>query len=53
MVDVGTHDNTAPAPGSLELVQRFVNLHEHGPGGVGDLPSVQDFIPISARADPS
>jgi predicted RNA-binding Zn ribbon-like protein len=31
MIDIRTHDDTAPAPGDLELVQRFLNLHDHGP----------------------
>jgi predicted RNA-binding Zn ribbon-like protein len=38
MFDIRAHDRTASAPGELELVQRFMNLHEHGPGGTGDLP---------------
>jgi predicted RNA-binding Zn ribbon-like protein len=48
MFDIRTHDNTAPAPGDLELVQRFMNLHEHGPGDEGDLPPsaemLEDFL---------
>src|SRR5687767_2292843 len=38
MFDVPAHDPTAPAPGDLELVQRFMNLHEHGLGATGELP---------------
>lgn len=48
MFDIRTHDNTAPAPGDLELVQRFMNLHEHGPGEGGGLPPsgemLEDFL---------
>jgi predicted RNA-binding Zn ribbon-like protein len=48
MFDIRTHDSTAPAPGDLELVQRFMNLHEHGPGDEGDLPPpaemLEDFL---------
>jgi CGNR zinc finger protein/putative stress-induced transcription regulator len=44
MFDIRTHDNTAPAPGNLELVQRFMNLHEHGPGAAGDLPPSRELL---------
>jgi predicted RNA-binding Zn ribbon-like protein len=44
MFDIRAHDNTAPAPGDLELVQRFMNLHEHGPGASGDLPPSRELI---------
>lgn len=33
MIDIREHDDTAPAPGDLELLQRFVNLHDHDPQG--------------------
>ena len=33
MFDIRAHDTTPPAPGDLRLVQRFMNLHEHGPDG--------------------
>ena len=33
-----THDPTPPAPGDLELLQRFVNLHDHTPGDPRTLP---------------
>ncbi len=33
MFDIQTHDTTPPAPGDLVLVQRFMNLHQHGPDG--------------------
>lgn len=29
MFDIGQHDGTAPAPGDLVVLQRFLNLHEH------------------------
>lgn len=44
MFDIRAHDNTAPVPGELELVQRFMNLHEHGPGAAGDLPPSRELI---------
>jgi hypothetical protein len=44
MFDIRAHDKTAPAPGELELVQRFMNLHEHGPGAAGDLPPSRELI---------
>jgi CGNR zinc finger protein/putative stress-induced transcription regulator len=44
MFDIRAHDNTAPAPGELELVQRFMNLHEHGPGAKGDLPPSRELL---------
>lgn len=44
MFDISAHDRTAPAPGELELVQRFMNLHEHGPGAAGDLPPPRELI---------
>jgi predicted RNA-binding Zn ribbon-like protein len=31
VLDIKTHDMTAPAEGALEVLQRFVNLHEHAP----------------------
>ena len=33
MFDIRSHDQTAPAPGDLEILQRFLNLHEHAPAG--------------------
>jgi predicted RNA-binding Zn ribbon-like protein len=33
MIDVTGHDTSPPAPGDLELLQRFVNLHEHDRAG--------------------
>jgi len=33
MIDISEHDDTAPAPGNLQLLQRFLNLHEHEPDG--------------------
>ncbi len=42
MFDIDTHDSTAPAPGHLEVVQRFMNLHEHVAGsGEGVPPSLE------------
>lgn len=33
MFDISQHDSTAPAPGDLEILQRFLNLHEHDAEG--------------------
>ncbi|HEU4354221.1 MAG TPA: CGNR zinc finger domain-containing protein [Actinomycetota bacterium] len=34
MIDIREHLNAAPsAPGDLEILQRFLNLHEHAPDG--------------------
>lgn len=33
MIDIRSHDDTAPAPGDLEILQRFLNLHDHEPSG--------------------
>jgi hypothetical protein len=44
MFDIRTHDSTAPAPGDLELVQRFMNLHEHEAGIEGDLPPSREML---------
>lgn len=33
MIDISKHDDTEPAPGDLELLQRFLNLHDHEPDG--------------------
>ncbi len=38
MVESTTHDDTSPAPGDLELLQRFVNLHQHASGNPRSLP---------------
>jgi hypothetical protein len=42
--DIRAHDTAASAPGDLELVQRFINLHEHAPGVEGDLPPSRDML---------
>jgi hypothetical protein len=41
MFDIATHDDTEPAPGDLEVLQRFLNLHEHLPEGPTVPPSVE------------
>ena len=33
MFDITEHDSTAPAPDDLEILQRFLNLHEHDAEG--------------------
>jgi hypothetical protein len=49
MFDTRAHDTAAPAPGDLELVQRFMNLHEHAPGEDSDLPPSHDVIEVFLR----
>lgn len=44
MFDIRAHDTTAPAPGDIELVQRFINLHEHVPGMDPDLPPSREML---------
>lgn len=34
MIDITEHDSTAPAPGDLVVLQRFLNLHDHDAEGV-------------------
>ena len=44
MFDIREHDDTPPAPGDLELVQRFMNLHEHVAGNPDDLPPSAEMV---------
>jgi predicted RNA-binding Zn ribbon-like protein len=45
MVTFERHDSTAAAaPGDLELVQRFLNLHEHAPGDDATLPPSREML---------
>ena len=44
MFDIRNHDSTPSAPGDLELVQRFMNLHEHDPDVDGDLPPSRELV---------
>ncbi len=44
MFDIRQHDDTAPAPGNLEVLQRFLNLHEHAPGDPRSLPPSREMI---------
>ncbi len=44
MFDIKEHDTTAPAPGALEVLQRFLNLHEHRPGVEADLPPSPELV---------
>jgi hypothetical protein len=39
MFNTTEHDQAAPAPDELELVQRFMNLHEHDPGTGAEIPA--------------
>jgi predicted RNA-binding Zn ribbon-like protein len=48
MLDIRAHDTTAAAPGDLELLQRFLNLHDHVEGLDADAPPpprmVREFL---------
>src|SRR3989304_4206515 len=46
MIDITGHDTSPPAPGDLELLQRFVNLHEHDEGGRPADPSLEMIRPF-------
>jgi CGNR zinc finger/Putative stress-induced transcription regulator len=37
--DTSEHDQSTPAPDDLELVQRFMNLHEHDPRTGTEIPA--------------
>lgn len=39
MERIREHDTATAAPGDLELVQRFMNLHEHAPGSRIEIPA--------------
>lgn len=45
MLDIRSHDDTyaAPAPGDLEILQRFVNLHVHHDDGA-TLPAPREMV---------
>ncbi len=42
--DFAAHETTPAAPGELELIQRFMNLHEHRAGVRGDLPPSPELV---------
>jgi hypothetical protein len=45
MFDIAAHEATTPgAPGALEVLQRFLNLHEHVPGVEGERPPPPEMI---------
>jgi hypothetical protein len=47
MFDIEQHDRTAPAPGDLAILQRFLNLHEHDAEGATHDPPldmIQAFL---------
>ena len=50
--ELKVHDDTAPAPGPLDLVLRFLNLHDHVAGSTDDRPPppemVRDYL-VEAR----
>jgi hypothetical protein len=46
MFDIRAHDTSAAAPGELELVQRFMNLHEHAHGVEDDLPPPGEMLEV-------
>jgi hypothetical protein len=56
LAELKAHDDTAPAPGRLDVVLRFLNLHDHVPGASGDLrPSaemVREYLVERGLLDP-
>jgi predicted RNA-binding Zn ribbon-like protein len=44
MFDIREHDTTAPAEGDLEVLQRFVNLHEHAPDTSREIPASSEMF---------
>jgi hypothetical protein len=44
MFDFRRHDDSTPAPGDLELVQRFMNLHEHDPETGREIPASTELV---------
>jgi hypothetical protein len=50
--ELKVHDDTAPAPGPLDVVLRFLNLHDHVAGSTEDRPPppemVRDYL-VEAR----
>jgi predicted RNA-binding Zn ribbon-like protein len=44
MFDIKEHDTTAPAEGDLEILQRFVNLHEHAAGTSDEIPASPEMF---------
>jgi predicted RNA-binding Zn ribbon-like protein len=44
LAELTAHDDTPPAPGALDVLQRFMNLHEHVDGRSGDLPPSPDLV---------
>ena len=44
MFDIRAHDTVPAAPGDLELVQRFLNLHEHLPDREEPVPASRELI---------
>jgi hypothetical protein len=47
--DIRAHDTTPAAPGDLELLQRFLNLHEHTSGTDDDLPPSRELVEAFLR----
>jgi predicted RNA-binding Zn ribbon-like protein len=41
MIDINEHDSTAPAPGDLAVLQRFLNLHDHDAEGLALDPPLE------------
>ncbi len=56
LAELRAHDDTPPAPGRLDVLQRFLNLHDHEPGLADDLPPspelVHEYLVDAALLDP-
>jgi CGNR zinc finger protein len=44
LAELKAHDDTPPAPGRLDVLQRFLNLHDHVPGVPDDLAPSADLV---------
>jgi predicted RNA-binding Zn ribbon-like protein len=42
--EIRPHDTSAPAEGDLEVLQRFINLHQHAPGTSEEIPASAEMF---------
>jgi CGNR zinc finger len=57
MIDIEADDTTPAAPGNLEVLQRFLNLHDHAEGTEADQPplsaTVRAYLVRAGLLDPA
>ena len=57
LAELKIHDDTPAAPGPLDVLQRFLNLHDHVPGVSGDVPPppemVHEYLVEAALLEPA